>query len=108
MLCLAARKRGLSDVSQEVLSLVSHATQERLRNILEKISTISLHRLEVYRVCKTAYNNLLHSQIKFFKLITNDADDWPTHFVSPLVKKKYVLTLDTLKCRFGNFLDLKE
>lgn len=44
-----ARKRGVSDVSQDVLNLVSHATQERLRNILEKVSTISLHRLEVYR-----------------------------------------------------------
>lgn len=48
-----ARKRGVSDVSQEVLSLVSHATEQRLRNILEKISTISLHRLEVYRVRET-------------------------------------------------------
>lgn len=44
-----ARKHGVSDVSQDVLNLVSHATQERLRNILEKVSTISLHRLEVYR-----------------------------------------------------------
>ena len=40
-------------MSQEVLSLVSHATEQRLRNILEKISTISLHRLEVYRVRET-------------------------------------------------------
>lgn len=47
-----ARKHGLSEVSQEVYNLVSHATQERLRNILEKLSTISLHRLEVYRVCR--------------------------------------------------------
>lgn len=48
-------------MSQEVYNLVSHATQERLRNILEKLSTISLHRLEVYRVCSitttTAINN---------------------------------------------------
>ncbi|XP_015770541.1 PREDICTED: transcription initiation factor TFIID subunit 4-like [Acropora digitifera] len=45
-----AHKNGLSEVSQEVLSLVSHAAEQRLRNILEKISTLSLHRLEVYRV----------------------------------------------------------
>ncbi|XP_078364574.1 transcription initiation factor TFIID subunit 4-like [Oculina patagonica] len=44
-----ARKHGLSEVSQEVFNLVSHATQERLRNILEKLSMMSLHRLEVYR-----------------------------------------------------------
>lgn len=52
MHCFTARKHGLSEVSQEVFNLVSHATQERLRNILEKLSTISLHRLEVYRVCE--------------------------------------------------------
>lgn len=52
MHCFTARKHGLSEVSQEVFNLVSHATQERLRNILEKLSTISLHRLEVYRVCR--------------------------------------------------------
>lgn len=44
-----AHKNGISEVSQEVLSLVSHAAEQRLRNILEKISTLSLHRLEVYR-----------------------------------------------------------
>lgn len=49
-LCFVAHKNGLSEVSQEVLSLVSHAAEQRLRNILEKISTLSLHRLEVYRV----------------------------------------------------------
>ena len=53
-----ARKHGLSEVSQDVYNLVSHATQERLRNILGKLSTISLHRLEVYRVCRTM---LLHN-----------------------------------------------
>ena len=56
--CFTAKKHGLSDVSQDVFNLVSHATQERLRNILEKLSTISLHRLEVYRVCKTAGNSI--------------------------------------------------
>lgn len=58
-LSFTARKHGLSEVSQEVYNLVSHATQERLRNILEKLSTISLHRLEVYRVCSiTTTNNV--------------------------------------------------
>ena len=64
MFCFTARKRGLTDVSQEVLSLVSHATQERLRNILEKISAISLQRLEVYRVINlTAHTVFLFTNI---------------------------------------------
>ena len=63
---IAARKHGLSEVSQEVYNLVSHATQERLRNILEKLSTISLHRLEVYRVCRTSL--LKNSFFVFFYL----------------------------------------
>ena len=66
-----ARKHGLSEVSQEVYNLVSHATQERLRNILETLSTISLHRLEVYRVCKitTSNNNQNSCSITFHKMI---------------------------------------
>lgn len=72
-MCFTARKHGVSDVSQDVLNLVSHATQERLRNILEKVSTISLHRLEVYRVCKTflfAVNKLFSHRKPFSQFPT--------------------------------------
>lgn len=72
-MCFTARKHGVSDVSQDVLNLVSHATQERLRNILEKVSTISLHRLEVYRVCKTflfAVNKLFSHRKPFSQFLT--------------------------------------
>ena len=72
-MCFTARKHGVSDVSQDVLNLVSHATQERLRNILEKVSTISLHRLEVYRVCKTflfAVNKLFSHWKPFSQFLT--------------------------------------
>ena len=70
---IAARKHGLSEVSQEVYNLVSHATQERLRNILEKLSTISLHRLEVYRVCRTSL--LKNSFFVFFFICINTTID---------------------------------
>ena len=62
---LAASKNGLSDVSQDVLSLVSHAAEQRLRNILEKVSTISLHRLEVYRVCESSTHVLVYLKVFF-------------------------------------------
>ena len=45
-----ARSHGLEDVPQEVATLISHATQERLRNVLEKLATIAEHRLEIYKV----------------------------------------------------------
>ena len=46
---LLASKHGLSDPSPEVVSLISHATQERLKTILEKLSVIAEHRMEVVK-----------------------------------------------------------
>ncbi|KAK3744460.1 hypothetical protein QZH41_012884, partial [Actinostola sp. cb2023] len=43
------RKRGITGISQEICGLISHATQERLRDTLEKLSVISLNRPENYR-----------------------------------------------------------
>ena len=37
----------------EVVNLVSHATQERLRHIVEKLSTIAEQRTEIYKVIMT-------------------------------------------------------
>ena len=47
---VSVRKHGLDDVPHEVADLLSHATQERLRNILERLALISEHRLEIYKV----------------------------------------------------------
>ncbi len=48
------RRHGLDDVSPQVASLISHATQERLRNVLQKLATIAEHRMEIYKVnCST-------------------------------------------------------
>jgi transcription initiation factor TFIID subunit 4 len=46
----AAKKQGLFDISSDVANLVSHATQERLRDLLEKLDTIAEHRIEIYKV----------------------------------------------------------
>ena len=51
-ICLSftASKHGLDDMPQDVINLISHATQERLRNIAAKLATVAEHRLEVYKV----------------------------------------------------------
>jgi len=48
---LTAQRHGLqSSVNADVVRLVSHATQERLRTVLEKLSVISEHRQETFKV----------------------------------------------------------
>jgi hypothetical protein len=42
-----AKKHKLEDVSFDVAMLVSHATQEYLRNILEKLNSITQHRIDL-------------------------------------------------------------
>lgn len=43
-------KKGLKDVNNDVINLVSHACEERLRHLVEKVSLIAEHRLDIYRV----------------------------------------------------------
>nr|XP_046156337.1 transcription initiation factor TFIID subunit 4 isoform X1 [Oncorhynchus gorbuscha]XP_046156338.1 transcription initiation factor TFIID subunit 4 isoform X1 [Oncorhynchus gorbuscha] len=38
------KKFGVSEVGSDVVSLVSHATQERLRDLLEKVTVVAQHR----------------------------------------------------------------
>uniref|UniRef100_K1RCI1 Transcription initiation factor TFIID subunit 4 n=2 Tax=Magallana TaxID=2171616 RepID=K1RCI1_MAGGI len=45
-----AKKHGIDDISSDVANLVSHATQERLRDLLEKLDTIAEHRIEIYKM----------------------------------------------------------
>merc|ERR1719412_474594 len=40
---------GLDEPSPEVIALVSHATQDRLKTLLEKLSVISEHRLDIVK-----------------------------------------------------------
>ncbi|XP_035225918.1 transcription initiation factor TFIID subunit 4-like isoform X2 [Stegodyphus dumicola] len=41
-----AQKQGLEDVSPDVVNLISHASQTRLKTLIEKLSVISEHRIE--------------------------------------------------------------
>lgn len=41
-----AKKHGLEEVSPEVVSLISHASQTRLKNLIERLSVIAEHRLD--------------------------------------------------------------
>ncbi|TRY56145.1 hypothetical protein DNTS_015266 [Danionella cerebrum] len=63
-----AKKFGVSDVSLETVTLISHATQSRLRSMLEKVSAVAQHRSdsckdeEVYEQASD-----VRTQLKFFE-----------------------------------------
>ncbi|XP_049578017.1 transcription initiation factor TFIID subunit 4 isoform X2 [Syngnathus scovelli] len=44
-----ARRLGVSEVPLEVVNLVSHATQSRLRSLLEKVSALAQHRSDIVK-----------------------------------------------------------
>lgn len=50
-------ERGLEEPSQDVAVLISHACQERLKNIVEKLAVIAEHRIDVIKV---SYDKFKH------------------------------------------------
>ncbi|XP_070575725.1 transcription initiation factor TFIID subunit 4-like [Ptychodera flava] len=44
-----AKKHGLDEPSSEICNMVSHATQERLKNLIGKLALIAQHRMEIYK-----------------------------------------------------------
>lgn len=48
-------ERGLEEPSQDVAVLISHACQERLKNIVEKLAVIAEHRIDVIKVRKKIF-----------------------------------------------------
>ncbi|XP_041102037.1 transcription initiation factor TFIID subunit 4-like isoform X2 [Polyodon spathula] len=62
------KRHGITEVNLDVVSLVSHATQERLRTLVEKMTVAAQHRTRSY---KDDSRNLLlndtRSQLKFFE-----------------------------------------
>ncbi|CAG5132758.1 unnamed protein product [Candidula unifasciata] len=44
-----AKKYGIEEISPGVVSMISHATQERLRCMVANLSTIAEHRVEMYK-----------------------------------------------------------
>ncbi|KPP67170.1 hypothetical protein Z043_114263 [Scleropages formosus] len=45
-----AKKFGVTEVPVEAVTFISHATQARLRSVLEKVSTIAQHRMETCKL----------------------------------------------------------
>ena len=45
-----AKKFGVTEVPMEAVTFISHATQSRLRSVVEKVSTIAQHRLDSCKV----------------------------------------------------------
>ncbi|CAH1270175.1 TAF4 [Branchiostoma lanceolatum] len=63
-----ARKHGLEDASPDVVSLVSHAAEERLRNLLEKLTVIVRHRMEAYKDdSRYEVTGQVRQQVKFLE-----------------------------------------
>ncbi|XP_038857678.1 transcription initiation factor TFIID subunit 4 [Salvelinus namaycush] len=58
---LTGEKFGLSEVGSDVVSLVSHATQERLRDLLEKVTVVAQHRK---MVLKEDYSHVQTSDVR--------------------------------------------
>eukprot|EP00095_Tigriopus_kingsejongensis_P012644 maker-scaffold1830_size26949-snap-gene-0.6 protein:Tk12644 transcript:maker-scaffold1830_size26949-snap-gene-0.6-mRNA-1 annotation:"transcription initiation factor tfiid subunit 4" len=66
------RDKGLEEPSPEVIALVSHATQDRLKTLLEKLSVIAEHRMDVIKLEGDQYevSQDVKGQLKFL----NDLD----------------------------------
>ncbi|XP_061429079.1 transcription initiation factor TFIID subunit 4-like [Lethenteron reissneri] len=63
-----AKRHGVSEVPPDAVSLMSHAAQERLRGVIEKLTVIAQHRLENMKE-EERYEptNDARSQLKFFE-----------------------------------------
>ncbi|XP_033755591.1 transcription initiation factor TFIID subunit 4-like [Pecten maximus] len=63
-----AKKYGVDEVSSDVINLVSHAAQERMRDVLEKLATIAEHRIEIYKMNdRFEVTKDVKSQLKFIE-----------------------------------------
>uniref|UniRef100_A0A3P8VYZ9 TAFH domain-containing protein n=1 Tax=Cynoglossus semilaevis TaxID=244447 RepID=A0A3P8VYZ9_CYNSE len=63
-----AKKFGVTDVPMEAVTFISHATQSRLRTVVEKVSTIAQHRLDSCKDDEYYEQNAdVRSQLRFFE-----------------------------------------
>ncbi|XP_053957080.1 transcription initiation factor TFIID subunit 4 isoform X3 [Anastrepha ludens] len=61
-------ERGLEEPSQDVAVLISHACQERLKNIVQKLAVIAEHRIDVIKVDpRYEITKDVRGQIKFLE-----------------------------------------
>ncbi|XP_078071734.1 transcription initiation factor TFIID subunit 4-like isoform X2 [Mustelus asterias] len=62
------KKHGVTEVNSDVLSTISHATQEHLRELVEKLTMIARHRMTTYKDDdRYSLLNDTRSQLKFFE-----------------------------------------
>ncbi|NXU86920.1 TAF4 factor, partial [Xiphorhynchus elegans] len=63
-----AKKLGITDVPAEVVTFISHATQNRLRTVIEKVTVITQHRMESYKDDEWYEQATdVRAQLKFFE-----------------------------------------
>uniref|UniRef100_A0A4W5QLQ5 TAF4B RNA polymerase II, TATA box binding protein (TBP)-associated factor n=1 Tax=Hucho hucho TaxID=62062 RepID=A0A4W5QLQ5_9TELE len=60
-------KFGVSEVGSDVVSLVSHATQERLRDLLEKVTVVAQHRKMALKDNSHIQTSDVRSQLHFLE-----------------------------------------
>lgn len=58
----AALKHGLEEPPPEVAGLMSHAVNEKLKNLIEKLAVIAQHRIDPFKViscfkCRITFKN---------------------------------------------------
>lgn len=46
----AAKKSGINEISPETLIVLSHAAEQRMRTVLERLTACSLHRNDPHKV----------------------------------------------------------
>ena len=53
--CFPGRKYGVTDLGADVVTFVSHATQQRLQTLLEKVSQVAQQKSYPIKVCLQHY-----------------------------------------------------
>ncbi|XP_034373543.1 transcription initiation factor TFIID subunit 4B [Arvicanthis niloticus] len=62
------KKHDITELNSDAVNLISHATQERLRGLLEKLTTIAQHRMTVYKGSENyTLSTDTRSQLKFLE-----------------------------------------
>ncbi|XP_059974574.1 transcription initiation factor TFIID subunit 4B isoform X2 [Mesoplodon densirostris] len=62
------KKHDITELNSDAVNLISHATQERLRGLLEKLTTIAQHRMTTYKASENyILSNDTRSQLKFLE-----------------------------------------
>ncbi|XP_040840781.1 transcription initiation factor TFIID subunit 4B isoform X4 [Ochotona curzoniae] len=62
------KKHDITELNSDAVNLISHATQERLRGLLEKLTTIAQHRMTTYKASENyVLSSDTRSQLKFLE-----------------------------------------